>query len=379
MESMRIAALGFTLWACGCSDNGTTTPPETSFEHCGDIAEDETWVAGKHTVTCAVKVDKATLTIEAGAHLVFGEGAGILVGCDNTGIGALVTKGTSSAPVTMTSESGIRGKWTYLKFCAGADATKNALAYTEVSNAGAYDNTTARVALHVERTEVLVDNVTIMSTEGRGFTLDDDARFAPMSTKLIVSDSRDEAGLTLPYGAGSIPDGTYTGNGDDRIHVYSGILERSDTWKALGVPWFVSSGVNVRGKGGETAALTIAPGATVQFGAGRMIEIGGASAPAALVAVGTNSAKISFTGEGNPDAGFWEGIVIEGASVDAQTKFDFVDIGYAKDGISFNNANGSVDNASIHDSKNCGIRLLGDSTPTIGAVSYSMNTQDQCL
>ena len=88
--------------------------------HSADIIANETWTAAQspHVVTAYLRVrNNATLTIAAGAVVKFDSLAGLQVGDTTLGeAGGLVLDGTS-APITLTANSGapVRGFWRGLK------------------------------------------------------------------------------------------------------------------------------------------------------------------------------------------------------------------------------------------------------------------------
>jgi parallel beta-helix repeat protein len=92
----------------------------------GLICEDTTWTAkdGPYCVTSSIVVGcGATLTIEPGVHICFPRGQlGLAVGSGAFGVGTLVARGTSEAPITFTScePDAAPGDWVSINFTSFA-------------------------------------------------------------------------------------------------------------------------------------------------------------------------------------------------------------------------------------------------------------------
>jgi hypothetical protein len=91
------------------------------------------------------------------------------------------------------------------------------------------------------------------------------------------------------------------GNGEDRIFVRGPTVSRSPSnWANHGVPFYLSSGLFVRGGG----VMRIAPGTEMRFATGRRFQVSSGSEPATLVADGASAAPIRML----PDTSTWDGV-----------------------------------------------------------------------
>ncbi|MEL6346212.1 MAG: hypothetical protein AAFV53_24085 [Myxococcota bacterium] len=375
MRRSRSLILWLSLSACTVGSGSDDVVADG--EHCGDIVSDERWAAGIHTITCDVQIDGGHVEIEAGATLRFAADASIQVGCQGTGLGSLAAEGGEDAPITMVSSSGLSGHWNYVRFCDGADPTRNALRHTTISGTGAYDNTTTPAGLVMDGTEVLVEHVTIEDSTGYGFSLRNGARFAAGSTALrTVGNAR--TGWTTAASQGSVPgDGSYTGNDEDSIELYGGRVEMDDTWERLDVPVVFEGDVVIAGTDTLPAVLVLEPGTTLLFN-GRGMSVGDNGQAGGLVAVGTEAAPIVLSAPGAPDPGAWEGIEITSDAVDAETIFEHTEIRYAKYGAKIRDASPAFDNVVFADSLYCGLYLLGESAPDVGNIRFEGNAPGYC-
>jgi hypothetical protein len=148
----------------------------------------------------------------------------------------------------------------------------------------------------------------------------------------FASGSRDltiTGGATFPISiwgraAGTLPSGTYTGNGDDEI-VLPAVGGRDDikedtTLAARGVPYRIGGpdggkSLTIAGSA-SVPLLTIEPGVTLRFDkdARLLVDANGSAPAGALRAEGTADKPIVFeSAAAAPAAGDWVGIVIEGA------------------------------------------------------------------
>ncbi len=84
-------------------------------------------------------------------------------------------------------------------------------------------------------------------------------------------------------------DSRYSGNTDDRIHVFDQDIVTAQTWKKLDVPYYMQDGSRYD----IDAALIIEAGVLLEFNSGSKLQI---SSSGSLKAIGTMAAPILFTG-----------------------------------------------------------------------------------
>jgi hypothetical protein len=171
---------------------------------------------------------------------------------------------------------------------------------------------------------LFVDHVTINDSASDGVLLRDGAGFAPGSTALSVSGAAGWPVAIWGRAAGTLPDGSYTGNAQDVITLLDadggGAILQSLTFRNVGVPYLVggefsSGGLRVNAPQGATGitVLTIEPGVTLMFRPQGIMEVehftGDTPALGAVVAQGTADLPITFTSATEtPAAGDWYGL-----------------------------------------------------------------------
>lgn len=361
----------FFLLLAACS--GSKGDPG-SFEHCGELTTDETWVEGVHAVTCDVVVSGAHLAIEAGVEVRFDEGTSLNVTCD-ADAASLAVEGTAEAPVLFTASNGIIGSWEYLRLCEGTIAESTVLRHLRLEKHGAYDNTTPRSGLVILDAEVLAEHVQVDDGEGVGVYLRG-GTFAPGSTMVSATGNVDAPLLTTASSMTSIPgDGSFTGNGADEAWLWDGELRASGTLAALDVPWYFEEGLDIGGDSAP-AVLTVEAGAVLLVA--RSVQVGASGRQGGLRVTGTADAPVRLEPHGTQEPGEWDGLVFHPDAVDADSIVEHADIGWARRGVSADDASPTLRDVRIHDSEECAIRETGDAAVVVEDLVSEDNPADYC-
>lgn len=333
--------------------------------HSNNIAASETWVGGgvTHRIPNSISITgNAVVTIEPCAIVELGPGVWLTVR-DNA---RLVSAGTSATSFVVFRRSNpnqpwgtLRGytptslinlRWTYLQGGgAGGGAT------ISVIGTG-YGSPLKRVLRTVQ--------VVIEASQGVGVLLDANAAFTTNSKALQIRGSIGRPLHTTMMALGSVPTGTYTGNGTDEILIHGpGANVFANTIvKSLGVPVripFSSMYIGPVAPATKPVKLTLKPGVVFKFPRmggqpGALMTFGtNGNAPnnrvGILHAVGTAKKRIVFTsGETNPAPGDWRGIWLNTAT---GSKLSYFDVNYAggTNGIQSNNCRpyGTEDQAAL--------------------------------
>ncbi|MEM6928192.1 MAG: putative metal-binding motif-containing protein, partial [Myxococcota bacterium] len=359
-----------------CDGNVDETCPEI---HCGTVTADETWAANAngHLVTCNVVVQGSNapiLTIDAGASVAFSAEAALWVGISAPG--DLVVRGTETLPVTMTSESTTPapGDWGGIVLQDDTSGMTR-IEHATIEYAGGSD--TYPAALDIRNASPALDHVTIRESQRNGLRVRDGR---PLVTDSEIVDNS-EYGILCQEGTcldetpdsfdGNVLTGnevplqlpaaevrtlgtanTFTGNFADRVEVRGGIVDRTATWRNIGVAYRVTQTVSV---GDRTAApvLTLGGGTVIEFDQGRGLRVG-QSGPGDLATDGT-ATVILRSGRASPLAGDWEGITL-GSLVSSATVLDDIEVAHGEDNI-FIEPDGiaTIDRAYLHHAQDDGL------------------------
>lgn len=328
------------------------------------VDNQQTW-SGTRAVNCDVIVT-GELTIAAGTRVELAADATIRV----SPYGTLRVEGSAAQPVLFTRADATKA-WGWL-FIERAAATQEAsIRYATFTGGGKDDlplETSTRLSstIHLTRENVVLDHVTIENSAGVGLAMDT-VSLGAGSAALTVTGSASFPVFLCPSRAGSLPSGTYTGNGTDALLLGSAWLPRHTcqervindlTLANFGVPWQLGTGrqaANIvldtvhSGESDLTRArpkLTILPGVRIQAAfipvtpnapeGSTTIRVnqgkpsGGAYVPlGAIEARGTTAQPIVFTSaKATPAAGDWQGFYFAGG-LDARSNLEHVIIEFA--------------------------------------------------
>jgi hypothetical protein len=371
----------------GTSDGGDDSPSDSSSgggvvpEDCpapaagptmhagNNIEVDEVWTAdgSPHLVPYDFTIH-AAVVVEPCAVVQLGESLMLTVADD----GSLVAEGELGRPIRF--ERLGEDRWTSIRLFGGTAS----FAHAVLDGGGRLGNTWAvltgallvrgRAGATAPDGTLAVDHVEITDSEAMGVRLDGFGAFTSDSADLTI-----EGGAAQPMSAsatvvGSIPQGSYVGNGDDTIVLTTANTEAitSDaTIHDRGVPYLVGvpgqvADLRVQATPGSLATLTIEPGVILRFPADGVFTIdhvtGDAPATGALVAVGTEDAPIIFTSaEPVPSAGDWLGVYFGGVPTPAD-RLDHVRVEYAGGSSSSGSSSCPYPGESI---PNAAIRIFG--------------------
>ncbi|MCK4748278.1 MAG: right-handed parallel beta-helix repeat-containing protein, partial [Bacteroidales bacterium] len=334
------------------------------------------WIEGVHLVTADVYVDGATLTIEAGAIVLFNSGGGLYFGYYGGISGAtLVANGTMEKPITFTSAAVTRtpGDWDYIGFYDGASSASS-MQYCVVEYAGGYSASYGM--LYIDGSSVSIDNSTFRYSAEGGIVLREDGFFQSFSGNELVENAS--------YPIEIHGNHAHTIGSGNTITTVMGVLVNGGrmetavaTWIKLTCAYVVGTDLYI---GSETgSSLTLEPGVEVRMGEGTGIYFGYYGGTfGTLTAEGTDGDHIRFTSSA-PDisksAGDWDFIgFYDGAGTNST--MDYCDVEYGggySDSygmISVDGSGVSISNSSVKNSETQGIVLRDDAM----FVSFSNNT-----
>ncbi|MDQ6891116.1 MAG: right-handed parallel beta-helix repeat-containing protein [Acidobacteriota bacterium] len=156
----------------------------------------------------------------------------------------------------------------------------------------------------------------------------------------------------------------------------SGTINASTTWTTAGSPYIVTADVTVENNG-TLPTLTIQAGVTVKFNSGTKLNIG-TNYPGSLQAVGTSGSPITFTANtASPTNGYWAGIRLNANTTSTTITYATVRYGGQNNGnyfgnISITGSNPTIDNVTLQNSNDSGIRVVSGN-PTMTNCTLSSN------
>ncbi len=257
--------------------------------------------------------------------------------------GSLVANGSQGRPVTF--EAKVAGQaWASIRNLGGTLSLNHAV----LTGGGDPLSTNPAYAgvLHMQSSTVgsfHVDDVDIGGSLSQGVYINGSIGFDATSQNLRVHGSAGYPVHVYARVIGTVPSGTYTGNGHDAIAIAGsgGPVVGDQTMHNRGVPWHVGSGadsgrMDINSQvNGQVTVLTIEPGVTVQFPPGGILNVeplnGSGTARGALIAIGGPAAadKIVFTSDQPvPKAGDWLGIGY-GSTIDPRNVMQNVRVEFA--------------------------------------------------
>ena len=257
--------------------------------------------------------------------------------------GSLVANGSPGRPVTF--EAKVAGQaWASIRNLGGTLSLNHAV----LSGGGDPLSTNPAYVgvLHMQSSSVgnfHVDDVDIGGSLSQGVYINGPVGFDASSQNLRVHGSAGYPVHVYARVIGSVPSGTYTGNGHDAIAIAGsgGPVVGDQTMHNRGVPWHVGSGadsgrMDVNSQvNGQVTVLTIEPGVTVQFPPGGILNVeplnGSGTARGALIAIGgpAPADRIVFTSDQPvPKAGDWLGIGF-GSTIDPRNVMQNVRVEFA--------------------------------------------------
>ncbi len=332
------------------SPSGSCAPGNGPTTHTAAVSTPETWTAADspHVITFDLTIS-AQLTLEPCVEVRLPAGRGISINAT----GSIVANGDEARHIVITADQP-GTPFTTIRAVGGGSLH---LSYVDISGGG--DPGNARPSdwgtIYMQGVDgaqptqslLFVDHVSITDSASNGLLLRDGAGFAVGSTQLSVSGAAAWPVAIWGRAAGTLPDGSYTGNAQDVITLLDadggGSILQSLTLHNLGVPFLVggessSGGLRVTAPQGanETSVLTIDPGVTLMFRPNGIMEVehftGDFPALGAVVARGTPEQPIVFTSAAEtPAAGDWYGLRF-GLTPSDQNVLDNVRIEYAGTG-----------------------------------------------
>lgn len=238
-----------------------------------------------------------SLTIEPCALVVLGVGASIAVG-DGQGPGELIVAGDATHPIAFTGSAAGKDAWGGIDFEANGAGT--VLSYVTVEHAyqGARPGIQASIVFSGSSSP-RIDHTTVRDGKGHGIYADGNSQFGAGSGDNVIKGMGVRPIALHVAALNSLPEGTYTGNGDDRIEVVhgGGRVKGAVTWPKRSLDYLLTGlHIGVDGKltiepGVHIFVLDDPPGANFDFANGGSIVADGSSAVTRIVLEGEKGSR----------------------------------------------------------------------------------------
>lgn len=235
---------------------------------------------------------KAAVTIEAGSKLIFNSGAML----EATKSGSLKAVGTSVNPILFTGQEPTPGYWKGIQFYR-SNSSNNQLNHTTIEYGVVNIDT---VSFPSDPARISIKNTISRHASDLGLNIYDESLKLGAFENVVLT--KNDRPIKLPSNMVGLlgKDSHYVGNTDDRINVFDRNITKSQTWKKLDAPYFMSitSAYSIQ------AALTLEAGVSLTFNSGSGLDV---ETSGSLKAIGTSNAPIIFTGLEEAQ-GYWQGI-----------------------------------------------------------------------
>lgn len=289
---------------CATPPSPTLTYPDCSTAQTlsADIESDLALLEGCHKLTDRVAVrNDATLTIEAGAYLVFESGASL----DVVDGGSIQATGTSNKKVVFTGSSKTPGAWGGIRFDSDT-LGGNRLEHVVIEYGGNHDWNTSRskkanLNVRNDTVKLTMRDVLIRESDGLGLYVHSGNADITLEGSIAFASNAEGAANIRPAHMGMFSQTAAFADGAE-VEVRQGDITNDQTWAAC-VPFVLADGINIR----DDAVVTVEAGAQIAGRTEGHIDIyGGAD----FKAVGDATNRILFTGR-DAAPGAWGGIRIE--------------------------------------------------------------------
>jgi parallel beta-helix repeat protein len=309
-----------------------------------------------------------TFTIESGSELLFAPNSFLYVGGTSGSPGSLRATGDSRHPVLFTASS---ANWGGVNFRATADDATCLLDYCIVEKAINY-NVYINSANPVIRHSTIRNGISygIYVTSGAPTVSDcviqANATYglynATLAYRPLISGNvfMENGSYPLRIGANtSLPKNSFINNAKQLIEVVGETVTLDNTWKNMGIPYYVSSNTTVQGTDGTDGitTLTIEPGTEIRFNQNIYLYIGNSTGnPGALSATGDENHPVVFTSnQANP----WGGIYFRNTTNDSLSVLDYCVVEKANICVRLDSASPRISSSVVSGGYNAGIYLNG--------------------
>lgn len=344
----------------------------------GTISTNTTWtLAGSPYVTTSTVTvtSNATLTIEPGVEVRFNANHGLVLGTSTAG--KLVAQGTPAQPIRFTSNlaSPAPGQWNGINFAVTTPASILDHCIVEYAGAGT-NNTGVRCASSTPT----IQNTTVQHSDGYGIFVTGSNVRPLLTGNTFASNGLHPLRLEIANYPTTFGGNVYTSNGVQAIQMLGGGVTSNLTLVNDGVPYHLTSTIQVNVNVVGTVTLTLVPGTVLAFAAATGIQVGDnlATEFGVLSAQGTSSQPIVFTSSSpSPAPGQWNGIsfpVTTAASILSHCTVEYGGAGTNNANVRVSSSTPTIEDSLLSSSDAYGLYVTGANVrPTIRANTFTQN------
>ncbi len=322
----------------------------------GVLTGDRTWTkdGSPYIVTGTVTVYNGTLTIEPGVIVQFNASRSLQIGT-TSGSARLVAQGTPEDPITFTGNN----DWGQLSF--GANTAEGTILEHCIIEKNGYNN---YPLVNVFSSNVTIKNCTFRNTPNSGLAIDSGVPTLEANTYTGIGSYPISINQARSISA---VDNTSTfdeSNTNNLIYYAGGHIDQDTSIADAGIPYYCAGSFGVF----YGAVLSIAPGAEIQFAANQSLLLGNYTSPGKLVAQGSETDPITFTG--NNDWGWLyfgkntaEGTILEHCIIEKNgyNNYPLVNVF---------SSNVTIKNCTFRNTPNSGL-AIDSGVPTLEANTYT--------
>ncbi|MCC6873253.1 MAG: hypothetical protein IT378_03005, partial [Sandaracinaceae bacterium] len=339
----------------GGAGGGAPTGPAPSADgrtrHEGGELTGERWAEGTHIVAGTIDVRRGVLEIQGCTRVLMERGARFTV---SEG-GSLRIVGRADCKVTFEPLDASSGPGTWGTIALYATAGSSEIRHAHFRKGGESD---ATIWVDTNGRLTMTDSI-VEESGSRGLMVQGNAQLGELARNTF----RNNASYGVELGAdtvGRLGEGTYGPNQVEGIHVTEQRVTRDATWRHLGVPYLLESGLEIT-HDASTATLTIAAGASLRFASDTRVSVGGRGA---LRVEGTEQAPVTFGSSAPaPAPGSWQGVQVYGDSQRERTRLSWLVVehgGASDDGMVWigEGARVTIDHTTLRGSQSPGLVVV---------------------
>ncbi len=332
-----------------------TCAPLQKFErNGGSLAASETWPVGDYLVKGTLYI-KGTLTIPACTVVRLAPEASLIV--DTGGALKLLGGETTKVRVTSSNTTPSAGDWSYIEFRSTSSSADSEIHHSVIEHGGKGSG-----AIYVASgASVAVDHTTIQNSATYGIEVKSNGHLRGFTDNVITKSGTAPVKIHV-NSVGDLLGGTFVGNASDVISVDGGSVDRTATWKNLGVPYRADT-FYVKGSA-TPQKLTLEAGVTLQMRPSQSIfaDTGGG-----LHLAGTAAMPVKITSsETSPSAGDWGYIEFRSDSTAGDNVLEHAIVEYGGKGYGAiyvaSSASVKITDSTVQHSEDVGLQVVSDTS-----------------